>query len=62
MSIHPIYRLSSQCGRVRIYNTANHPTVKDEASARAAVATRIGRRWRCVTRTAPDSIPSASTP
>lgn len=42
MSLHPIFRLASPEGRPRIYNTANHATVKDEASARAAYLDETG--------------------
>jgi hypothetical protein len=38
----PIFRLSSQDGRSRIYNTANHEKVKDEDTARAAYLDETG--------------------
>ncbi len=40
--LHPIFRLASLEGRARFYNTANHATVKDEASARAAYLDETG--------------------
>lgn len=39
---YPIFRLASLEGRARLYNTANHATVKDEASARAAYLEETG--------------------
>ena len=42
MSLFPIFRLASPEGRSRIYNTANHATVKDEATARAAYLDETG--------------------
>jgi len=42
MSLFPIFRLHSPEGRVRFFNTANHPTVKDETTARAAYLAETG--------------------
>ena len=57
---YPIFRLSSHEGRPRFYNAANHQTVKDEASARAAYLDETGYDATSVNAFTFDEISSAS--
>lgn len=38
----PIFRMTGPWGQGVVYNTANHETVKDEATARAAFMEQFG--------------------
>ena len=56
----PIFRLSSPDGRPRFYNAANHPTVKDEATARDAYLDETGYEATSVNAFTFDELDSAS--